>query len=133
MRNIIRLLGMVFVLMVLTNCGKSLGEYNAKDYEGLSSVDAGKKVYHKTNCSNCHSIDGSDKVGGALKGIYLTMVSFEGGTASKRDVNYLKDSILNPQNKIVKGRPNVMTSYKDVFKGREQELDYLIDYIKSLK
>ena len=47
------------------------------------------------------------------------------------DANYIKESIVNPAKKIVKGYPNAMASYKDILS--ESDINGIIEYIKTLK
>ena len=60
-----------------------------------------------------------------------SQVQLEDGTTVTADETYLRESILQPAAKIVKGYPNVMPS----FQGRvtDEQLIALIAYIKSLK
>jgi cytochrome c oxidase subunit 2 len=47
------------------------------------------------------------------------------------DENYLRESILEPQAKVVAGYQPVMPTYQGILNDRE--LDALIAYLKSLK
>jgi cytochrome c oxidase subunit II len=47
------------------------------------------------------------------------------------DENYIRESILNPQAKIVMGFEPIMPTYQGLL--RERELNALIAYIKSLR
>jgi cytochrome c oxidase subunit 2 len=54
----------------------------------------------------------------------------EGGATAKFDETYIRESIINPNAKIVRGYPAVMPTYRGQL-SEEQILD-LIAYIKSL-
>ena len=47
------------------------------------------------------------------------------------DENYIRESILNPQAKVVVGFQPVMPTYQGILKDRD--IDALIAYIKSLR
>ncbi|HNO11731.1 MAG TPA: c-type cytochrome [bacterium] len=53
------------------------------------------------------------------------------GSTVTIDENYLRESILNPQAKIVAGYQPVMPTYQGILKDRE--IDAIIAYIKTLK
>jgi len=62
--------------------------------------------------------------------LYGTDVQLEGGGHVKFDEAYVRESIINPNAKIVKGYPSVMPTYRGEI-SEEQILD-LIAYIRSL-
>ena len=47
------------------------------------------------------------------------------------DENYLRESIYEPEAKMVKGYPPTMPSFKGILS--EEEVTALIEYIKTLK
>lgn len=97
----------------------------------LSPVERGKTLYQQ-NCKICHTIDGSALIGPSLKGVYGHKVELESGDTVVADDNYIRESILLPNAKLVKGFPNGgMTSFQGKFK--EEEIIALIEFIKSLK
>lgn len=114
---------------------------SASDYESfLKAVDfddsiplseAGKQLYTKKGCNACHSVDGTEMVGPTWKALYGQKRVFTDGTSAEADAIYLKESILYPQRKIVKGYQPVMPSYQGLL--ADKEIDALIEYIKELK
>ena len=88
-------------------------------------------VWAKGGCSACHSVDGSAGIGPTLAGKYGAAEVLADGTSVTIDDNYIRESIVNPTAKIVKGYGPVMPT----FAGRldDREIDALVDYIKSLK
>ena len=98
--------------------------------EGKSLAEVGADLFAKNACNSCHTVDGSPLVGPSLKGVFGKSEAFEEGAATTVDENYLRESILQPQAKIVKGfagktmPPFVMKDWK---------VDALIEYIKTLK
>jgi cytochrome c oxidase subunit 2 len=111
----------------------------------LPYVEVGKKLYVTKGCSGCHSIDGSKGTGPTWKGLYKRDHQFSasnvpGYTLKESDDDakwddYLRESILHPEAKIVQDFPNVMPSKESDFSGspyKEKMLQATIEYIKSL-
>lgn len=95
-------------------------------------VTQGKKLMAAKGCVACHSDDGSKKIGPSYKGIFGSTEEMADGTKVEVDENYLREAILNPQAKIVKGYEGVvMPPFQGLLS--EDELAALIAYIKSLK
>jgi len=104
---------------------------------GKISVDPtvkAKEILESNGCTGCHSIDGSKLVGPSYKGIYDRKVKVKIGDNLKEVVSddaYLKESILNPDAKIVDGYgAGMMTSYKDLLS--DDDISILIKYFKGL-
>jgi cytochrome c oxidase subunit 2 len=95
----------------------------------MSLEEYGKKLYTSRACNTCHSIDGSGNVGPTFKGIYGHQVPLSTGEMILVDDNYLRESILNPMSKVVRGFQPVMPTYQGLLKARD--VDALIAYIKS--
>lgn len=90
---------------------------------------AGRKLFEsqQLGCITCHA-----SIAPTLAGLYGGEDLLADGTKVKVDDNYLRESILRPNEKIVAGyKPGAMPS----FEGRltEEQLMQLISYIKSLK
>jgi len=114
----------------------SRNDYNEKIAELSMGDDVplpvlGKKLYKKQGCFSCHSIDGTDLVGPSWLGLYGQTREFDDGTSVIADDNYIRESIVYPAKKVVKGYPNVMNSYAGLLDDRE--INALIEYIKTLK
>lgn len=97
----------------------------------VSPADRGRELYTKRGCNACHSVDGTSGVGPSFKGIYGKEVVLQDGAAVTIDENYLRESIFEPQAKIVKGYPPVMPSFKGIVS--EDEVADIIAFIRSLK
>ena len=103
----------------------------------LSPVDAGKKIWTQV-CSSCHQIDGTRLVGPTWNSTknsdgqfgYGYEVALEDGTSVMRDPNYYRESILDPNAKIVKGFAPAMTSYQGILS--DEDIDNVIAFIQSL-
>ncbi len=100
-------------------------------YKGLPPLEIGRKVFG-SRCIACHMMTEEKKIGPGFKGIFGTQASLEGGGSATVDENYIRESILNPNAKIVLGFPKgVMPTFAGQL--NEQELMGAIELIKSLK
>lgn len=98
--------------------------------------ERGQKLFNSKGCASCHSVNGSALIGPSLKGLWGANRQFEGADALVADGDtgktYIRESILNPQAKIVKGYTNVrMNSFAGQL--NEKQIDDIIEYIKTLK
>lgn len=94
-------------------------------------AEMGAKLYATAGCSACHSTNGTRLVGPSWKGLYGSDRKFADGTSAKADENYIRESILQPMNKVVESYPPSMPSYQGQLK--DVQIDALIAYIKTLK
>ncbi|MBI3544816.1 MAG: c-type cytochrome, partial [Deltaproteobacteria bacterium] len=97
----------------------------------LSMADKGKALSASKGCIACHSADGSPKVGPTWKGVFGKDEELQDGTKVKVDENYIRESIVNPTAKIVKGFAPSMPPFAGLL--NDDEINALIAYIKSLK
>ncbi|MEO1022685.1 MAG: cytochrome c oxidase subunit II [Bacteroidota bacterium] len=102
-----------------------------KPGQGGTPVERGEGLVTIQGCATCHSVDGSKLIGPSFAGLWEREEEMEDGTKITVDENYLRESILNPGAKIVKGYQNQMVSYE----GRltDDEISDIIEYIKTLK
>ena len=101
----------------------------AEDFSDLTPVEYGEKLYTEKTCNTCHSLDGSSKVGPTFKGLFGKLREFEKANSVTCDENYLRESILNSNEKVVKGYPAAMPAFQGLLK--EEEIDALIAFIKA--
>jgi cytochrome c oxidase subunit 2 len=99
--------------------------------KGLSPVKAGELLYQRRGCAQCHSIDGTAGTGPSFKGIFGKVTEFTNARPAEVDENYIRESILDPSAKIVKGFRDQMPTFKGVV--TDEEITDLIEFIKSLK
>ena len=106
---------------------------NFDPYAAMPLVEVGAKLYKDKSCTTCHSIDGSTRTGGgpSWKGIYGKSEELNGGTSVVVDDPYIRESILVPGAKIVKGYQPIMPSFQGSLNDRQ--IQGLTEYIKSLK
>lgn len=96
----------------------------------LPPAEAGKMLYQRRGCGQCHSIDGTAGTGPSFKGIYGETTRMTDGSTVLVDDNYIRESILEPQAKIVAGYQPVMSTYKGLLS--DDDITALIEFIKSL-
>ena len=99
-------------------------------YEGLSMVQIGEKVFQQ-RCMVCHATTTEKRIGPGIQGLFGAKREFEKGKSLIADANYIKESILNPSVRLVRGYGNLMTPFAGAF--TEEEMTALIEYIKTLK
>jgi cytochrome c oxidase subunit 2 len=100
--------------------------------EGLSMAERGQKLFNDKGCVACHSTDGSTKVGPSWKGLFGSERELADGSKAKGDENYIRESILNPNARVVKGFPSgVMPTFQGQLS--EEQLNALVEFIKTLK
>ncbi|MDX1967905.1 MAG: cytochrome c oxidase subunit II [Planctomycetaceae bacterium] len=113
------------------------GEFDtwlAKESDFLNTMTpeaAGKLLYQRRGCIQCHSVDGSAKQGPTFQGTYGTQQALADGTTITVDDNYIRESILNPMAKVRGGYRPVMPTFQGQLK--DAEIDALIAFMKSLK
>ena len=90
----------------------------------------GRTLFVKNGCPTCHSIDGTKGNAPSLKGVFGSMQPLQTGNEVMADENYVRESILRPQAKIVRGFTNVQMP---TFVFKDPQVDALIAYVKSLK
>jgi len=122
-----------------TNHAKMIGEVIVMEKDEYrawlnQSVDGsmateGRKLFQKLQCVTCHSADSKAKAP-ILEGLYGRQVSLKGGGTVTADENYIRESILVPDAKIVYPYEAIMPSYQGQV--NEEEILQLIAFIKSL-
>lgn len=96
-----------------------------------SLSDQGKDLFTSKGCFACHTVDGTPKIGPSFKGIFGKTEEMQDGAKVVVDENYIRESIVEPQKKIVKGFPPSMPTFKGLLS--DDEINALIAYIKGLK
>jgi len=96
-------------------------------------AERGKTYVEANGCVSCHSADGSRLTGPSFFGVYGSQVELLDGSKVSADAAYLRKSILEPNAHVVKGyAPNVMPGdYAKVL--TDEQVNDIIEYIKSLK
>ena len=93
-------------------------------------VQQGERLFQQLGCSTCHLLDQQGRCP-IMRGVYGSHVLLRDGKTVVADDAYIRESILNPNAKIVSGfKPDVMPTFQGQIS--EEGLLQLIVYIKSL-
>ena len=101
-----------------------------------ASVEEGERIYKMMGCMACHAADDSKqpKIGPSWRGIFGTQRAIAKAPSVLVDEEYLRESILTPAVKVVKGFEKVeagMPPYAGVLS--DTQVESVILFIKSLK
>jgi cytochrome c oxidase subunit 2 len=90
----------------------------------------GERLFEQMGCSTCHLLDRQGRCP-IMRGVYGSHVQLADGKTVVADDAYIRESILNPNAKIVAGfKPDVMPSFQGQIS--EEGILQLVVYIKSL-
>ncbi|KAA0984863.1 cytochrome c oxidase subunit II [Pseudomonas sp. ANT_J28] len=122
-------LGALVALIKSLGAAQQDNEPSASEASGPGDdlASQGQRLAQSLGCLACHSVDGSKGIGPSWQGLYGKTETLADGTSIKADEGYIKDSVLNPSAKIVKGYAAVMPA----FTPSDKELNALIAFIKS--
>lgn len=91
---------------------------------------AGQQLYQTLGCASCHGANGEGGRGPELGGLFGKEVSLASGATVRADEGYIRESIVNPQTKLVAGFGPIMPTFQGQVS--EDQLMQLVAYIKSL-
>jgi len=94
-----------------------------------SLASAGAKLFQQHACNTCHRND-SQARGPNLEGLFGKPVQLQDGRQVIVDEQYIRESILNPQAKMVAGFQPIMPTFQGLIS--EEGLLQLVAYIRSL-
>lgn len=111
--------------LILSACGGS----SSNDTEGEpTQAAAGEKIFNDMGCKGCHDVE---TIAPPLAGVYNSDVTLETGETVTADEAYLRESILEPDAKVVAGFQPVMPDFEQQL--TDEDVSLLIEYIKALK
>ena len=91
---------------------------------------AGQQLFQTLGCVSCHGANGEGGRGPTLAGLYNRETPLENGQSVRADEAYIRESITNPQAKIVAGFQPIMPTFQGQVS--EDQLVQLVAFIKSL-
>jgi len=97
---------------------------------GVSMASAGEKLFQRLGCATCHLANDSGR-GPSLAGLFGKQVQLRGGASVTADETYIRESIMNPQAKLVAGFEPIMPTFKGLIS--EDGINQILAYLKSLK
>jgi cytochrome c oxidase subunit 2 len=89
----------------------------------------GEKVFSELGCATCHRSDSQGR-GPNLQGVFGKPVQLEDGRTVTADENYVRECILDPGAKRVKGFQPIMPTFQGLVS--EEQVNALVAYVKSL-
>ena len=87
-------------------------------------------MFESLGCVTCHGANAEGGRGPALLGVFGSKVVLNNSQSVTADEAYVRESILNPQAKIVSGFGPIMPSFQGQV--NEEQLLQLVAYVKSL-
>lgn len=75
-----------------------------------SAEERGRALFNSVGCAACHA---DARVAPPLADVYGHVIRFEGDASAMADDTYLRESILDPNARVVAGYPSLMPSYRD--------------------
>ena len=94
-------------------------------------ADWGKLQWERKGCNSCHTLDGTKSKGPSWKGIWNKSEDLNGGASVTVDEAYVRESMMTPQAKVVKGFEPIMPTFQGLL--REHEIKGLVAFIQSLQ
>ena len=94
-----------------------------------SSAAQGEKLFQQLGCVTCHRSDSAAR-GPSLVGLYGHPVKLTDGRTVIADDNYIRESILVPNAKVVSGFQPIMPTFQGMIS--EEDLFQVMNYIKSM-
>jgi cytochrome c oxidase subunit 2 len=91
---------------------------------------AGQQLFQTLGCTSCHGTNGEGGRGPTLAGIFGQKTQLQTGESQTVDEAYIRESITNPQAKLVAGFGAIMPTFQGQVS--EDQLVQLVAFIKSL-
>jgi cytochrome c oxidase subunit II len=89
----------------------------------------GEKIFGELGCATCHRTDTQGR-GPNLQGVFGKPVALADGRTVMADENYVRECILDPGAKRVKGFQPIMPTFQGLVS--EEQVNALVAYVKSL-
>jgi cytochrome c oxidase subunit 2 len=116
---------------VMTDADFSRWITSQEDDPNAPPAEKGKKLFTTRGCAGCHSLDGTRGNGPTFKGLFGNQRPMASGETMTADENYLRESILQSQKRIVAGFGAIMPAFEGQLS--DKEVTYLIEFIKTVK
>jgi cytochrome c oxidase subunit 2 len=95
----------------------------------LTVVEAGRQTFSEKRCDNCHTGANNERAP-SLVGIFGKERLIADGTKAIADLDYIREAIKMPHNRLTKGFEDTMPVYSGTL--TELQVIHLAEYIKSL-
>ncbi|MFO0694993.1 MAG: cytochrome c [Polyangiales bacterium] len=98
---------------------------------GLDRLEWGERLFSEYGCVACHTISGERLVGPPLDHLAGQSRTFTDGKTAAATPEYLRESLVAPNAKVVAGYRAEMPSYADELD--EDQVGALVDFLVSLR
>jgi cytochrome c oxidase subunit 2 len=109
-------------------------EWLTRGQQGSPVRVSGRQLFERLACDTCHRDGGSTGLperAPQLAGLLGRRVELQGGRSVVADDSYIRESILDPQAKIVAGWQPIMPTYRGQM--TEEEMFELLAYLRGLQ
>ncbi len=96
-----------------------------------SLAERGLRIAAEHGCFNCHTNDGTTHLGPTWRGLYGSAVPLAGGDTVLATPEYLTESMMDPQAKVVAGFAPIMPTFRGQLE--PAAVAALIEYIRSIR
>jgi cytochrome c oxidase subunit 2 len=98
--------------------------------EAGTMTSSGEKLFQRFGCQTCHR-QVSGQRGPSLEGLFGKEVKLSTGAVILADQEYIRESILQPNSKLVAGYPRLMPTYKNQL--NPDQVNQLVEYVKTMR
>lgn len=119
--------------MVIVHTSGEFGPWLEKASNFLLTMtpeEGGRKLYEIRGCQQCHSVDGGPRTGPTFFKMFGKEETLADGSIITVDEAYIRESVLEPNAKVVAGFEPVMPTYQGRL--RDDEIAALTAYFRSL-
>lgn len=102
---------------------------NGSMRQNLTPIQAGEKLFNKIGCGNCHGPTDLPPRSPSLYGLFNKTREMDNGQKFVADETYIRESILRPGEKLLKGYSNTMPMYDKQL--TEDEVIALVAFIRG--
>lgn len=89
----------------------------------------GAELFRTRGCISCHTTDGTDSIGPSVRGAWGSQRELQDGSVVVVDEAYVRESIVEPRAKLVRGYLPAMSSYAWL---PDEEIEALIAFIREI-
>ena len=105
-------------------------EWLAGKASDVAMLSSGETLFKQFGCQTCHR-QVSGQRGPSLEGLFGKDVRLAGGETVTADLEYIRESILSPNAKLVAGYQRLMPTYRNQL--NPDQVNELVEYVRSLR
>jgi cytochrome c oxidase subunit 2 len=96
----------------------------------VAMMSTGEQLFRQFGCQTCHR-QVSGQRGPSLEGLFGKQVKLSTGEVVTADLEYIRESILSPNAKVVAGYQRLMPAFKNQL--NPDQVNQLVEYVRSLR